>query len=249
VVCAPQLAEAMRVFASVCDVRSASLVRVGEDVSWQQLEGTLEGQMLRIDGPRGSRVIRIPFAAAYEAENAALAVAALDALRSTGVTLTDDCVAHGMGRTIWPGRFQVLSASPLLLLDGAHNPASMRRLAESLSMLLRGKETVYVLGFSSDKDVTGSVAELSHTGGRFVLTRSSHPRALEPADAAMRLSGLGLRVVCEPQLEAALWRARVMAGADGAVVVAGSLYVIGDVLRLWQDDRDLHVRWGQPPAP
>ena len=243
VVCAPQPQEAMSVIEAVCAAHGTPLVRVGTDDTWERIEGSLDGQTLRSCSPSGVRSVRIPFAAPYESENAAVALTALQALQLRGMALEDGCVERGLNRTNWPGRFQVLAREPLLVLDGAHNPASMRRLAESVALLGAGADTVYVLGFSSDKDVEGAVAELSSTGGRFVLTRSSQPRAVEPWHMAVRISALGLQVVCEPQPRAALWRARSMVNAAGGVVVAGSLYLVGDVLREWQRDKEADMRW------
>ena len=249
VVCAPQPPEAMGVIESVCAACRAPLVCVGKDVTWRLVERSLYGQTLRTRSSSGVRCVRIPLAAPYEAENAVAALAALETLRLRGVALDAECVALGLSRTEWPGRFQVLARDPLLVLDGAHNPASMRRLAESVTLLRRDADIVYVLGFSSDKDVRGAVAELSHTGGRFILTRSSQPRALEPRDEAVRISDLGVQIACEPQPHAALWRAKSMVCTDGMVVVAGSLYLVGEVLHRWQEDTESQARWVTAPAP
>jgi dihydrofolate synthase/folylpolyglutamate synthase len=235
------------VIESVCAGCGVPLVRVGKEVTWTLLERSLDGQTIQSRGSHGVRVSHIPLAAPYEAENAVAAIAALEALQSRGVALDAECVSLGLSRTQWPGRFQVLARDPLLVLDGAHNPASMRRLAEGVDLFRRSADIVYVLGFSSDKDVRGAVAELSHTGGRFVLTRSGQPRALEPREVAVRLGGFGVQTVCESDSYAALWRARSMVGAEGTVVVAGSLYLVGEVLRRWQNDTESHVRWGRPP--
>ena len=133
------------------------------------------------------------------------------------------------------------------MLDGAHNPASMKRLAEDVDLVRGAGDIVYVLGFSSDKDVIHSVAELSRTGGRLVLTRSSQPRALEPGVVAERISGLGIQCVCEPQPLPALLRARGMVDSSGMVVVAGSLYLVAEVLRGWDRDNALLRRWAGAP--
>jgi len=247
VVCAPQPLEAMRVIESICGEREATLTRVGHDVTWQVVGRSLDGQTLRTHGVGGAMEFDIPLVATYEAENAAVAVAALQALRWRGVSLEPGCISIGLGRTRWPGRFQVLAREPLLVLDGAHNPASMKRLAEDVDLVRGAGDIVYVLGFSSDKDVTHSVAELSRTGGRLVLTRSSQPRALDPGVLAERISGLGIQSVCEPQPLQALLRARDMVNSSGMVVVAGSLYLVAEMLRGWDRDTTLLRRWGRAP--
>jgi dihydrofolate synthase/folylpolyglutamate synthase len=247
VVSAPQPAEAMQVIEAVCARCGTPPVCVGRDVTYDVLEQSVEGQVIRSAGRYGERDIRISLAGTYQAENAVAALAALEALRGRGVVLDDECVARGLADAHWPGRFQVLARDPVLVLDGAHNPASMRRLAESVALLRRGGNTVFVLGFSSDKDVRGAVKELSCLGGRIVLTRSSQARALEPRELAARIADLGLEIACEPHAAVALQRARRMVFTDDMVCVAGSLYLVGDVLRGWHKDTESGTRWASGP--
>jgi len=185
----------------------------------------------------------VPLAGTYEAENVATAVTAVEALRERGVPLEAACVRRGLSRVDWPGRFQVLARNPLLILDGAHNPASMSRLAESIEQVAVARDLVFLLGFSADKDIRGSAAALSRLGGRIIVTRSQQPRAAEPRDIAMKLSGLGLKLWCEPDVARGLWRARAMARRDGTVCVAGSLYLVAEVLRLWRTQPSLSTLW------
>ena len=238
VVCAPQPAGAMTVIEGVCKERHVSLVRVGRDVGWQVENSDPAGQSVRVAGVSGDRVVQVPLLGSFQAENAATAVAAVEALGTRGVVLSESCVAAGFSRVRWPGRFQVVAEQPLLIVDGAHNPASMRRLVESLRMVGARRPLAFVLGFSSDKDIRGAVAELGQLAPRLVLTQSSQPRAATPADIAERISGLGLHAVCEETPLRAVEMARSMVGGEGMVCVAGSLYMVGDVLRSWdRDDR------------
>ncbi len=248
VVSAPQLPEAGRVIEAVCRDKDVQLVRVGEDVCWSVEDQDLSGQSVRVEGSFGVRSVRVSLAGSFQAENVATAVAALQALRGRDLCLDEKCMASGLGDVEWPGRFQVLREHPLLLLDGAHNAASMRRLAESLDALRVRGSTVFVLGFSGDKDIEGTAAELVRLGGRFVVTRSTQARAAEPRDVAARLGGLGISVVTEMEPGRALIRAGEMVGSDGMVCVTGSLYLVADVLRLWQEE-GMYMCWkGGPPT-
>ncbi|MBN1855964.1 MAG: bifunctional folylpolyglutamate synthase/dihydrofolate synthase [Dehalococcoidia bacterium] len=235
VVSAPQLPEADAVICAVCRDRDVRLVRVGVEVSWVVSGSDLAGQDVAVSGPWGETLCHIPLAGLFQSENATVAVTALHALSESGVRLDERCIERGLGAVEWQGRFQVLSRHPLVVVDGAHNAASMRRVAQSMDAIRPRRCVVFVLGFSSDKDMVGSVAELGWLGARFVLTASSQPRAARPSDVAMRLTGLGLDVRVEPEPMEAIYRARQMAGEEGIVCVAGSLYLVADVLRLWND--------------
>ncbi|MBE9505705.1 MAG: bifunctional folylpolyglutamate synthase/dihydrofolate synthase, partial [Chloroflexi bacterium] len=120
VVSAPQPPEAGRVIEAACRDRGVELLRVGEDVCWSVASHDLSGQSVRVEGSFGERRVRIPLAGSFQAENAATAVTALEVLRGGGLCLDEKCMAGGLGDVEWPGRFQVLTEHPLLLLDGAH---------------------------------------------------------------------------------------------------------------------------------
>ncbi len=243
VVSAPQDPGAMRVIAAACSRSGARLVRVGADVTFQVEELSLSGQLLKVRTASGQREYRTSLCGSFQAENAATAVAALEALTDGGLKLEHACVTQGFAETRWPGRFQILALHPLLVLDGAHNPASMRRLAESMARLGIVNDVVFVIGFSSDKDVRGTIRELLPLGGRIILTRSSQSRALSPCEIAQRVSDLGLPLCCEEDPLEALGWARKMAGAAGSVCVAGSLFLVADILRWWQSDATAASDW------
>ncbi|MFW6056207.1 MAG: bifunctional folylpolyglutamate synthase/dihydrofolate synthase, partial [Chloroflexota bacterium] len=237
VVTAPQATPAMEVIGERCRLAGTPLVQIGRDVHFTVVKSSLHGQSVALEDPSGQRSFRIPLAGDYQAENAATAVGVLRLLKDKGLPLEDDCIQAGLQSVWWPGRFEVLAERPLLLLDGAHNPASMRRLAHSLNSLGVPRPLVFVLGFSADKDIVATVSELVGCGGRLVITESSQPRAASPADIARMLTGLGVEYICEPRPSVALVRAAHLAGTDGTVCVAGSLYLVADVLRMWQDDK------------
>ncbi len=243
VVCGPQDSRAMRVIESACAANGLRPVIVGKDVTFEVLQGSLDGQSILVRDARGEREYLTRLTGTFQAENTATAVAAIEVLGTRGVKLDFDCVAQGLATTAWPGRFHILSRDPLLILDGAHNPASMRRLAESLAAFGATHSLVFVLGFSSDKDVRGAVRELLHLGGSIILTQSGQPRALRTSAAVEMINDLGVVLASEEDTLAALQHARTKAGKKGTVCVGGSLYLVAEVLRWWQDKPAAQTNW------
>jgi len=235
VVTAPQPVEALHVIQRRCEALGVDLCEVGRDATFDVMRRDLRGQTVAIEGPSGRRVVTVPLAGSCQAENVATAVLALDALARQVPALEAACIERGFASVSWPGRMQVLAERPLLVVDGAHNAASMRCLARSLDAPGVPRPLVFVLGFSADKDVEAAAAELVGCGGRFVIAKSSQPRAAAPADIAGRLTGLGVECVCEPVPAEAVIRAARIAGPGGTVCVAGSLYLVADVLREIRD--------------
>jgi len=130
-----------------------------------------------------------------------------------------------------PGRMQVVSHEPLTVLDGAHNPAGIAALAESLPQLTAGRRLVLVVSILDDKDAAEMLRALLPQAEHAIFTRNHSPRALSPATLASlceQLGGPPSELETDPQ--GALARAREVAGPGGVVLATGSIYLIADLL-------------------
>ena len=176
--------------------------------------------------------LRVPTPALYQVANAALAVAAVRLLLGG---LDEAAVRQALAGTAVPGRLQVVAERPLVLADGAHNPDGVRVLAQSLAAVRVPRPAVGVLAIMRDKDYPAMIAGLLPLLDRVVCTQASEPRSLSAgelaaavADAAAGAAPRGaVEAVADPH--AALARARELAGADGSVLVGGSLYLLEDL--------------------
>jgi len=230
VVTSPQLDEVAQVIEKACLNCDAGLVRVGRDVVWQSLGFDAERQLLQVKGKLGSYKLSIPLLGRYQLENAATAVAALEVLAGKGFNISRDSIINGLAQVSWPGRFQILSHRPLLVVDGAHNPDSARKLKQSLVQYFAFDRAILVIGVSSDKDVAGIISELVPLFDKVIVTRSRHPRAmsLEQLIAVFRRCGIEVQAV--EAVSEALSLALSMAGARDLVCVAGSLFAVGEAI-------------------
>lgn len=164
----------------------------------------------------------------HQRANAACALAITDALEAAGAFAAPAALrAAALASARHPGRFETIASSPRLILDGAHNPHGAAALAAAVAPLPRPR--VLVLAVSSDKDVAAMIAPLAGVFDRAIATRYDQPRALAPDALAALLAAAGLAAETSPTLPLAVDRARALAGPDGAVVVAGSLFAVGEV--------------------
>jgi dihydrofolate synthase/folylpolyglutamate synthase len=230
VVTSPQPDEVAQVIEKACLNCDAGLVRVDRDVVWQSLGFDAERQLLQVKGKLGSYKLSIPLLGRYQLENAATAVAALEVLAGKGFNISRDNIINGLAEVSWPGRFQILSHRPLLVVDGAHNPDSARKLKQSLVQYFAFDRAILVIGVSSDKDVAGIISELVPLFDKVIVTRSRHPRAmsLEQLIAVFRRCGIEVQAV--EAVSEALSLALSMAGARDLVCVAGSLFAVGEAI-------------------
>ncbi len=203
---------------------------------------------------------RISLRGRHQAHNAAVADAVLDALADAGIVTVDATARrHGYAATGWPGRLELLTANGKeVLLDGAHNPAGAAALATALDDLrphLVGGRTseppplTLVHGSMADKDVAGIIAAFDRAealrGARIIATQVPGDRALAADElaASWRATRPAASIVVLADVGAALDRALEL--AEGTIVVAGSLYLVGEARRRWLDDprlRDPEVR-------
>jgi len=230
VVTSPQPDEVAQVIEKTCLNCDAGLVRVGSDVVWQSLGFDSKRQLLQVKGKLGSYELSIPLLGHYQLENAATAVAALEVLAGKGFNISRDSIVNGLAQVSWPGRFQILSHRPLLVVDGAHNPDSARKLKQSLVEYFDFDRAILVMGASSDKDVAGIISELAPLFDKVIVTRSRHPRAMAPEQLIAVFRRCGVEVQAVGAVPEALSLALSMAGGRDLVCVSGSLFVVAEAI-------------------
>jgi dihydrofolate synthase / folylpolyglutamate synthase len=199
---------------------ASPLLAVGTALPWRGEERGREGVTVDIADPPLS--LRAPLIGAFQERN--LAVAAHTA-RLLGIP--DEAVAAGASAVSWPGRMQWIDGAPPLLVDGCHNTEAVAAMVAAAQPLCRGHRTVVVFGAMADKEIDAMLAALRPLPDDVIFTAPSTGRAASPGSLAARW---GAGASTAPDVGTALAQARRAAGADGAVVACGSLYVAGEAL-------------------
>jgi dihydrofolate synthase/folylpolyglutamate synthase len=167
---------------------------------------------------------------AFQRENAALAACATQLLSERGFpTITRSAIATALGDVSWPGRLEAVGQAPLLVLDGAHNGDSARKLAAALRQEFQFERLILILGTSRDKTIHDIAAALVPGAAMTVLTRSTHPRAMDVDRllAAVEPHRAG-EIHLTGDVVAAITQARTLATPADLICVTGSLFVVGD---------------------
>ncbi len=210
------------------EVGAASVWVLGRDFGCASNQVAVGGRLVTLWTPGGRyEDVLIPLHGAHQGANAAVALAAAEAF--FGDALAPEVVEEGFAAVRVPGRLEVLGRRPLLLVDGAHNAAGMAALGAALSEEFAVDGTaVAVVGMLTGRDPSAMLEPLAAAGVRdIVACEPDSPRAMLVAAVAEAGRALGLAVYEEPDVRDALRVARGMVNADGLVVVAGSLYVVG----------------------
>jgi dihydrofolate synthase/folylpolyglutamate synthase len=224
--------EAYAVIARTASERSAPLIHTPQAYRVTRLASTLTGHTIDVTGPRRRyEGLQVPLAGRHQVENAVTALAAAEALEASGLRLGDQAIRSGLAHARWPGRLQVVSEHPRILVDGAHNPAG----AAALAGFLREHRTilrrlVLVFGVLRDKDWVAMLGALAPLADHLILTHPPTERGADPQELLVA-DRLGVPVEVQPEVGSALRRARAIAGPEDTIVTTGSLYLVGPALQ------------------
>jgi dihydrofolate synthase / folylpolyglutamate synthase len=168
----------------------------------------------------------------HQGANAAGAIAAIEILRNAGLAISDPAIAAGLRDVVWPARLELVGRHPTVVLDCAHNVASAAALAETLqqSFPISGRRHL-IFAASNDKQIAEILTVLAPHFDCFHLTRyQSNPRSADPISVAEMLRGLGKSEVILHANPADAWHAAcAAAGADDGIVIAGSVFLAGEL--------------------
>jgi dihydrofolate synthase/folylpolyglutamate synthase len=171
----------------------------------------------------------------FQIQNSLNAVAATRYLQNRGYRISDDAIAQGIAEAVWPGRLEKLQSGPDLYLDGAHNPSAARELATFLEQNLAGRKIWLVFGALRDKAVDEIAGVLFPLAAEVIFTQPRTTRAISVSQLAEITSHHAEHFTVIPEAEAALEYALDRAAANDAIIIAGSLYLVGQLRHYWKN--------------
>ncbi len=177
--------------------------------------------------PRG---LKISLKGRYQLDNAALAVKTAELLGRYNIAVSEDSIRKGLSRVVWPGRMHLIGSSPLVIVDGAQNRSSARALKESIKDFSFDR-LILVLGVSSNKDIAGIARELCPGAGRVILTKADNCRAARPEQLKEKIADYITAPAITNSSKEALDLAKGEASKDDLILITGSLYLVGEILK------------------
>ena len=235
-VSARQPPAASHVLQREADEKDATLECLSDARTARWLADTDAGQLLRLP-PYGEMFL--PLLGRYQVDNASLAIRAVELLSGdTNSAAFRDAIRLGLTRVKWLGRAQVLSRSPLTIVDGAITVPSAESFVESVKGRLR-RPTACIVGIPRDRDYAGVYRVMAGVSDALIITETDiNPSTRFPSrDEALRAAdGLAGLVSHEPTLPAALKSAREISGDGGAILLAASLMLVGECMLIWDVD-------------
>lgn len=234
-----EVLKVLRKRAAACQ---ASLGEIYKQVHWTvQEEKEQGGQVFSVQTAQGNyRELFLPFWGQHQLANAVLAIRAAELLQEQGWHIDEQVIRRGLAQAKWPGRLEVIGTRPLVVIDGAHNPAGMAALAHWLvSKKSEVRRVILVIGMLDDKDRSWAAGLIKPLVDLVVITKPNSERAQAWEELRQYFgkenSGKEISVLVIEDLSEALKKALQEATAQDLVLVTGSLYLIGEVKELVQD--------------
>ncbi len=207
---------------AVAEQKAAEVVPVDDSVSHE--EHTTDGLSVSL----ADTTVETDLLGTYQVENMNVAVTACRQLADAGFDISTDDMVDGLSTVELEGRMECVAEHPLILFEGAHNPAGMEAAAETINDLQQGR-TITVTSIMGDKDYEAMMERIESFSDLIILSEAVIDRAADPEDLAECVDSTDYEI--EPSIRRILEKALELADDDDTIVFTGSLYFIGDVKR------------------
>ena len=218
----------------------APLTVTGQDIDFSyRFEASLEhGPHTRIclTTPESKfEHLRVPLPGEHQAINCGLAIAMLDKLKAAGYEIDDEKAAAGLNEVFLPGRMEIISQDPRIIVDAAHNAASIKAMIHAIGQNVPYDSMIVIFGCNTDKDVKGILEQLQYGADKVIFTRSNSPKAVSPKDLAdMYTEICGKMCQTAMTLGEAIKIAKSAITSGDLICITGSFYLIGQAKQRFQ---------------
>lgn len=230
-VCREQPAEALAVIQARAQEVDARLLLEGVDYDWEDREPAVGGQLITFRTPHATyEELLLTLFGEHAARNAGAAIVAVESL--LGRALDQNAVRRTFAEAASPGRFEIAARHPLVILDGAHNPAGAAALADGLEESFTWDRLLLVLAVSADKDLAGMLEPLQPVANQAFVAQYSGERSYPAAQLASACNDTGIPATAFESVPDALAAAAANAAESDVILVTGSLYTVADARRI-----------------
>ncbi len=178
--------------------------------------------------------LAVPLLGEHQAINCGLALAIIDRLKQRGMVMEDAKIMEGLAKSSIAGRMEIISQTPRILVDGAHNAASVDAMMKAIGQHIPYDSMVVIFGCCSDKDVAGMLERITSGADKVIFTRVDNIRSADPEELAARYVELyGKMAQVAPNLTEAMEIARRAVTKEDLICITGSFYLVGEAKKLF----------------
>ncbi len=217
--------QVLRLFSKVCQEKGSPYFRVGKEFRYVRAEdGDFDYEGLN----RKLWSIHLNLKGFHQVINATTALGAMEVLEDLGYRVSTDAMIDGLREVDWSGRLEMVSSSPRVILDGAHNPAGALVLKESLEKEFEYQHLILLIGIMKDKDIQSMLHLLAPLADHIILTQPHTDRATPPSLLKKALGQNGEKAEIAEDLKEAIERGLSLTQEEDLLCITGSLYTVGE---------------------
>ena len=238
VIISPQKESAKEEIKIIANRKGSFIIDVSENYTFEQINYSLEKQSFVIKekliypSDTYNPIYEIPLLGDHQINNAITAFACILRLRKLGYEINENALKNGFSKVEWPGRFEVVCKKPLIIVDGAHNRDSFRKLRDTIKKYLAGKKVILIFGASEDKEVKLMIKIIKPYIEHFIFTKSEHPRALGLGELEKFASSLDLDNYSIRDIGSIVPLILRKSDQKNTYIASGSIFIAGAIKQL-----------------
>ena len=242
IIVSKQREAAKEVIKQIAERQNAEMIYAEDELALQRKDFSLEEQTFIVESKKENdaaldwlgKDFVLPLLGDHQLDNARTALVCVRELGDKGFTIPYTNIYAGLRDLKWPGRFEVISKEPLIIIDGAHNRDSFHKLKDAIDLYLPDKKKIMIFGASEDKEVKLMLAAVHPVVDHLIVTQAQHPRALESEILLEKAKELDFECDAAETVEESIDLAVKYYTNESVIIAAGSLFIAGAVREIWQ---------------
>jgi len=231
VISSKQYEEAYNEIKKIADKKNSLIYSTGREISYKIVKSDIKGIVFDFKGIyHNYKNLHTPLLGRHQADNAASAITAVEALKIRGINISEKAIRDGLEKVKWTGRLEIIQNNPTLVLDGAHNPSGVRVVRDALKEIFFYERLILVLAIFVDKDYKKMIQILAPNADLIIVTKAKNPRAASPQTIAKEAAQYidENKIIITENIPQAISYALSNSKEDDLICITGSLYTVGE---------------------
>ena len=237
IISSKQYNEAYKEIKKIADEKNSIIYSADKEINYEIVKSDIKGVIFDLKGIYNEyKTLHTPLLGRHQADNAATAITAIEALKIKGVNITEKAIRDGLEKVKWTGRLEIIQNNPTLVLDGAHNPSGVKVVRDALKEIFTYQRLILVLAIFADKDYKKMIKILAPNADLIIATKTKNPRAVSPqtiAEEAAQYMNQDKIIVTE-DIPQAIKCALSNSNKNDLICITGSLYTVGEAKKYFE---------------
>jgi len=237
VISSKQYDEVYKEIKKIADKKNSLIYSTGKEIKYKIIKSDIKGVTFDLEGIyHDYKNLHIPLLGKHQADNAATAITAVEALKIIGIDISEKAIRDGLKDVKWTGRLEIIQNNPTLVLDGAHNPSGVKVVRDALKEIFSYHRLILVLAIFTDKDYKNMIQILASKADLIIATKAKNPRATSPQIIAKEAAQYidENKIIVTENIPQAINCALSNSKENDLICITGSLYTVGEAKKYFK---------------